>query len=164
MHGGQVGATVQASEVGGGACVALTVGWGLSVGHGVGGGALHAGGGGGRQGVWQWGDGGRAPDGHCSAGCTGAGGDGGAWRGRGWAVGSIGGVGTSICVGFTGRGSLLFRGSWFGLACALLLLLAALGTSVFEPDLEDGRESSGSTLLTNQMGALKASLAVHSFT
>lgn len=52
MHGGQVGATVQASEVGGGACIALAVGWGLSVGHGVGGGALHAGGSGGRQGVW----------------------------------------------------------------------------------------------------------------
>lgn len=141
MHWGQVGATVQASEVGGGACVALAVGRGLSVGHGVGGGALHAGGGGGRQGVWQRGDGGWAPDGHC--GTSRAGGDGGAWR-RGWrAVGSIGGVGTGLSVGVTSRGCLLFRGPWFGLACALLLLLAALGTTVLEPNLEDGRGAGG---------------------
>lgn len=140
MHGGQVGATVQASEVGRGAGVALAVGWGLGVGHGVGGGALHAWGGGGRQGVWQRGDGGWAPDGHRGASRAGAGGDGGAWR-RGWrAVGSIGGVGTGLRVGLTSRGCLLFRGPWFGLACALLLLLAALGTTVLEPDLQNGRE------------------------
>lgn len=148
VHGGQVGAAVQAGEVGGGACVALAVGRGLGVGHGVGGGALHAGGGGGRQGVWQRGDGGRAPDGHRSAGRAGAGGDGGAGRGRGWAVGSVGGIGTSICAGFPGRGSLLLGGPWFGLARALLLLLAALCSSVFEPDLEVGRESSRSARLT----------------
>lgn len=145
VHGGQVGAAVQAGEVGGGACVALAVGGGLGVGHGVGGGALHAGGGGGRQGVWQRGDGGRAPDGDRSTGWAGAGGDGGAWGRRGWAVGSIGGVGTSICVGFPGWGSLLLGGPWFGLARALLLLLAALCTSVFEPDLGEERESSRST-------------------
>lgn len=135
MHWRQVGATVQASEVGGGACVALAVGWGLGVGHGVGGGTLHAWGGGSRQGVWQRRDRGWAPDGHCGTSRAGTGGDGGAWRRGRRAVGTVGGVGTGLGVGLTSRGCLLFRGPWFGLACALLLLLAALGTTVFEPDL-----------------------------
>lgn len=138
MHGGQVGAAVQASEVGGGACVALAVGWSLGVGHGVGGGALHARGGGGTQGVWQWGDGGWAPDGHSGISRARAGVDGGAWgRGR-RAVGSIVGVGAGLRVGLLGGGGLLFGGPRFGLACALLLLLATLGTTVLEPHLKDG--------------------------
>lgn len=164
MHGGQVGATVQTSEVGGGACVALAVGWGLGVGHGVGG-ALHAGGGGGRQGVWQRGDGGWAPDGHGGASRAGAGSDGGAWR-RGWrAVGSIGGVGTGIIVGLARRGCLLFRRAWFGLACALLLLLAALGTTVLEPDLEDDRyESEKRLIIKISTFIIKMYYQAHNFT
>lgn len=147
MHGGKVGAAVQAGEVGGGARVALAVGRGLAVGHGVGGGALHAGGGGGRQRVWQRGDGGRAPDGHRGAGGAGAGGDGGARRRRWRAVGSIGGVGTGFSVGLSSRGCLLLGGPRFGLAGALLLLLTALSTSVLEPHLEDGRGASESRLI-----------------
>lgn len=147
MHGRKVGTTVQASKVGGGACIALTVGWGLGVGHRVGSGALHAGGGGDRQGVWQWGDGGWAPDGHCRASRAGAGGDGCAWRRRWRTVGSVGGVGTGFSVGLTSRGCLLFRGPWFGLARALLLLLAALGTAVLEPDLEDESRASKRRLI-----------------
>lgn len=135
MHGWQVGAAVQAREVGRGASVALGVGWGLGVGHGVGRGTLHAGCGGGGQGVRQRGDGGRAPDGGGGTGTAGAGGDGGArgrWR---WTVGPIGVVGIGLRVGISGWRGLLLGWTRFGLASALLLLLATLGTPVFEPYL-----------------------------
>jgi len=136
VHRGQVGAAVQAREVGGGAAVALAVRRGLGVGHRVGGGALHAGGAGGGQRVRQRRDGGRAPDGH--RGTDGARGDGGAWRRRLRAVAAVGDVGVGLGVVVSRGGSLLLRGPGFGLARALLLLLAALGPAVLEPDLEDG--------------------------
>ena len=136
VHGGQVGAAVQAREVGRGAGVALAVGRGLAVGHGVAPRALHAVGRGHGQGVRQRGDGGRAPDGHGGAGRAGAGRDGGA-RGRGLgAVGPVAHVDRGIVVEVARRGRLLLGRPRFGLAGALLLLLAALGPAVLEPDLE----------------------------
>ena len=136
MHRGQVGAAVQAGEVGGGRPVALAVGGGLGVSHGVGRGALHAGRVGGRQRVGQRRDGGRAPDGHGGAGAAGAGRDGGAgWRRRG-AVGPIGAV-VGLCVLIAGRRGLLLGWPRLGLAAALLLLLTALGPPVLEPHLSE---------------------------
>lgn len=61
VHRRKVGAAVHPGEVGRGSRVALVVPRRLGVGHGVG--ALHAGGGGGRQRVGERGDGSRAPDG-----------------------------------------------------------------------------------------------------
>lgn len=135
MHGGQVGAAVQASEVGGRGAVALAVGRRLRVGHGVGGGALHAGRGGGRQRVGQRRDGRRAPDGHSGAGAAGAGGDGGPRWGRRRAVGPVGAGAGLSAAGLSGRRRLLLGRPRLRLAAALLLLLAALGPAVLKPHL-----------------------------
>ena len=138
MHGGQVGAAVQAGEVGGGAGVALGVGRRLAVAHGVGGGPLHAGGRGGQR-VGQGGDG-RAPDGHGRVSIAGARDQAGPCLGGGGAVGARGvRAGIRGADFLQGRG-LLLGGPRLGLATALLQLLAALGTTVLKPNLEEQRK------------------------
>lgn len=134
VHGGKVGTAVQASEVGGGAGVALGVRWWLAVAHRVRWGPLHARGRGGGQGVGQRRNG-RAPDGHSSVPSAGALCQRGPWLSRrgavgaGWVRNRVRGTGL-----LHGRGLLLGRPG-FGLAAALLLLLTALGTAVFKPNL-----------------------------
>lgn len=134
VHGRQVRAAVQPGEVGRGGGIALPVGRGLCVGHGVAAGALKARPGH-RQRVRQRRDGRRAPDGHGGAGgARGDGGPGGRWGGRRAVVGA--GVGLAHA-GLAGGRGLLLRGSGFGLAAGLLLLLlTTLGAPVLKPHLK----------------------------
>ncbi|KAF3841405.1 hypothetical protein F7725_007267 [Dissostichus mawsoni] len=113
VHGGQVGAAVQAGEVGGGAGVALGVGRRLAVAHGVGGGPLHAGGRGGQR-VGQGGDG-RAPDGHGRVSIAGARDQAGPCLGGGGAVGA-GGVrpGSGVLTSCSGEAFFLGAEAWTG--------------------------------------------------
>lgn len=136
VHGRQVGAAVQAGEVGGGAGVALAVAGGLGVAHGVRGGPLHAGAGrGGGQRVGQRRDG-RAPDGHGRVAGAGAQGQAGARLDRGRAVGARR-VGDRVgSARLLRRGRLLLWGAGLRLPGALLLLLSAFSAAVFEPNLD----------------------------
>lgn len=163
VHGGQVGATVHAAEVGaGGSRVALAVAWRLVVGHGVGGG----GGGGARHGTLHTGGIGRGSGlgkrSRCRSGSVsrrdsgtpdgGDGADGGRGaaercrpcvvgrRGRGRGRARAGDGRRSELAAALGAGALPCRGGLllgrpgFGTA-ATLLLLATLGPSILEPHL-----------------------------
>lgn len=143
VHRRKVRATVHPGEVGRGARVALVVARCLGVGHGVG--ALHAGGGGGRQRVGQRGDGGRAPDRH---------------RRRAAAHGRQGGgggrrelsAGSALRAGLSDRGGLLLHRPAHSFvlhpALGLLGLLPVFGSSVFEPNLEEKKIMFRITLLS----------------
>lgn len=140
MHGGQIGAAVQASEVGGCASIALGVGWRLAIAHRVRWGPLHAGRRGGGQGVWQGWDG-WAPNGHGSVSGAGARGQAGArmgWGGAEWARWVRNRIRSARLLRWRG---LLFGRPGLGLAAALLLLLAALGTAVFKPNLRSPKQN-----------------------
>lgn len=131
-HGREVRAAIQSTEVRRGA-VALAISGGLTVAHGIGSGALHAG----RAGATQWigkgGQRGGTPHRNGCCACTGTRGHCLGWDSR------HRGAGARVRCQLRGWGGLLFGGTGLGLTAGLLLLLAAFSTTVLKPHLKEIR-------------------------